>query len=133
MPQPAARENDPVVGVDTHIVMVPSPGGPVPTPMPIPFSGKLADKLSDNVLINGLKAATVDSIATTTATEHMPPPSTTYQKTPKYQGKVTLGSDSVLVNGNKLARLGDTVETCNDPTDAPVSQIMAGSTNVLVG
>ena len=41
MPQPAARQNDPVVGTDTHILLVPSPGGPVPTPTPLPFNGKL--------------------------------------------------------------------------------------------
>jgi uncharacterized Zn-binding protein involved in type VI secretion len=133
MPQPAARETDPVVGIDTHIVMVPSPGGPVPTQMPIPFSGKLQDKLSDNVLINGLKAATVDSIAKTTELEHMPPPSTTYQVTPNYQGNVTRGSESVLVNGNKLARVGDPVSTCNDMGAPEDSAIVSGSTNVMVG
>jgi uncharacterized Zn-binding protein involved in type VI secretion len=132
MPQPAARENDPVVGTDTHIVMVPSPGGPVPTPTPLPFAGKLASKLSDDVLINGFKAATQDSIADNSP-EHIPPPSTTFQTPPKNKGKVTLGSTTVLVNGKPLARVGDPVETCNDPADAPTSQIAAGSTNVLVG
>jgi hypothetical protein len=132
MPQPAARETDVVVGIDTHIVMVPSPGGPVPTPTPIPFNGQLQDNLSENVFINGLKAATVDSVAVTQATDHMPPPSTTYQTPPKYKGKVTMGSLTVLVNGNGMARVGDPVATCNDPSDAPTSQIMAGSSDVMV-
>lgn len=32
MGQPAAKMGDKVVGMDIHIVMIPSPGGPVPTP-----------------------------------------------------------------------------------------------------
>jgi len=61
MPQPAARQGDPVTGTDTHIVLVPSPGGPVPTPTPLPFVGKLTSGLSTDVLINGLPAATANS------------------------------------------------------------------------
>lgn len=30
---------DPVIGVDIHIVLVPTPAGPVPTPLPFPFVG----------------------------------------------------------------------------------------------
>jgi hypothetical protein len=41
MGQPAAKQGDEVVAVDTHVVMIPSPAGPVPTPMPMPFAGKL--------------------------------------------------------------------------------------------
>jgi len=37
--KPAAKQGDLVVGIDTHIVMVPSPAGPVPTATPMPFSG----------------------------------------------------------------------------------------------
>jgi len=58
MPQPAARQGDPVVGTDTHILLVPSPGGPVPTPTPLPFSGRLASGTSTDVFINGQPAAT---------------------------------------------------------------------------
>jgi len=36
---PAAKEGDKVVGVDTHVIMIPSPGGPVPTPIPMPIPG----------------------------------------------------------------------------------------------
>jgi hypothetical protein len=38
----------------------------------------------------------------------------------------------VLVAGKGLARSGDTVQTCNDPADAPVGSIVAAGT-VLVG
>ncbi|XXT39298.1 hypothetical protein WMF13_40875 [Sorangium sp. So ce513] len=44
--KPAAKQGDKVVGIDTHVVMLPSPGGPVPTPAPLPFSGTLNGDLS---------------------------------------------------------------------------------------
>ena len=128
MPQPAARQNDPVTGIDTHILLVPGSG---PTPTPLPFAGQLALALSPDVLINGRPAATQDSIAQ--QPPHLPPPSTSFSKPPTNQGRVVIGSPTVLVNGKPLARLGDPVATCNDPVDLPVSTITAGSPDVLVG
>ena len=53
MGQPAAKQNDIIQATDTHIVMVPSPGGPVPTPTPgHPFNGMINGGLSTNVRIN---------------------------------------------------------------------------------
>lgn len=128
MPQPAARQNDPVTGIDTHVLLVPGAG---PTPTPLPFAGQLATSLSPDVLINGLPAATQGSIAQ--QPPHLPPPSTSFSKPPTNQGQVVVGSLTVLVNGKPLARLGDPVATCNDPVDLPVSTITAGSPDVLVG
>jgi uncharacterized Zn-binding protein involved in type VI secretion len=129
MPQPAARQNDPVTGTDIHILLVPSPGGPVPTPTPLPFAGQLMVSLSTDVLINGLPAATQGSVA-----QNMPPhiPPSPFSKPPTNQGTVLMGSPTVLVNGKPLARMGDQVATCNDPVDAPTSVISAGSPDVLV-
>ena len=132
MPQPAARQNDPVIGSDTHILLVPSPGGPVPTPTPLPFSGKLLISLSTDVLVNGLPVAVVGSVAQNLP-PHLPPPGTSFSKPPTNQGRVVSGSATVLVNGKPCARVGDPVATCNDPADLPVSSIVAGSTDVLVG
>src|SRR5690348_2004976 len=131
MPQPAARQNDPVVGTDIHILLVPSPGGPVPTPTPLPFSGQLVSALSTDVFVDGLPAATQNSIAQNMP-PHIAPPPSTFQKPPTNQGKVVTGSPMVLVNGKPMARLGDPVMTCNDPVDAPTSSITAGSPDVMV-
>jgi hypothetical protein len=128
VPQPAARQNDPVTGIDTHILLVPGSG---PTPTPLPYAGQLAISLSPDVLINGRPAATQGSIAV--QPPHLPPPSTSFSKPPTNQGRVVIGSPTVLVNGKPLARLGDPVATCNDPVDLPVSTITAGSPDVLVG
>jgi uncharacterized Zn-binding protein involved in type VI secretion len=132
MPQPAARQNDPVTGTDIHILLVPSPGGPVPTPTPLPFTGQLMTGLSTDVLINGRPAAVQGSVAQNMP-PHLCPPPATFSKPPTNQGRVLIGSPLVLVNGKPLARLGDQVATCNDPVDAPTCVISAGSPDVLVG
>jgi uncharacterized Zn-binding protein involved in type VI secretion len=125
MPQPVARQNDPVIGVDTHVLLTPSPA-----PTPLPFNGRLIQALSKDVLINGLPAATQGSIA-----QNLPPhvaPSA-FSKPPTNLGRVVMGSPTVLINGKPLARVGDQVATCNDPVDLPVSSITAGSTDVMAG
>jgi uncharacterized Zn-binding protein involved in type VI secretion len=133
MAQPAARQGDPVTGTDTHILLIPAAAGaPVPTPTPLPFAGQLTAGLSSDVLINGRPAATVDSIAQNSPA-HLPLPGSSFSKPPTNQGRVLMGSTTVLVNGKGLARVGDQVATCNDPVDAPTSTITAGSTDVLVG
>jgi uncharacterized Zn-binding protein involved in type VI secretion len=132
MPQPAARQNDPVTGTDIHILLVPSPGGPVPTPTPLPFTGQLMTGLSTDVLINSRPAAVQGSVAQNMP-PHLCPPPATFSKPPTNQGRVLIGSPMVLVNGKPLARLGDQVATCNDPVDAPTCVISAGSPDVLVG
>jgi uncharacterized Zn-binding protein involved in type VI secretion len=127
--QPAARQNDQVTGIDTHLCVPPS-GPPVPTPLP--FVSLLATALSTDVFINGLPAATQDSISNHTP-PHIPPPPMTFSKPPTNQGRVLVGSQTVLVNNKPLARVGDAVMTCNDPVDAPVGTIASGSPDVLVG
>lgn len=131
MPQPAARQGDPVVGTDIHIVLVPSPSGTVPTPTPHPFNGTITGSCSSDVMINGRPAAVQGSRATNTS-PHMPMGGPTFAKPPTNAGTVLLGSPTVLVNGKLLARLGDQVITCNDPVDAPTSTITGGSPDVVV-
>jgi uncharacterized Zn-binding protein involved in type VI secretion len=127
--QPAARQNDQVTGIDTHLC-VPPTGSPVPTPLP--FTSLLVNALSPDVFINGLPAATRDSISQHTP-PHIPPPPTTFSKPPTNQGQVVVGSLTVLVNDKPLARVGDAVMTCNDPVDLPAGTIASGSPDVLVG
>jgi uncharacterized Zn-binding protein involved in type VI secretion len=132
MGQPIARQGDQVTAVDTHIVLVPTAGGPVPTPLPHVFAGQLSSGLSTSVTVGGQAAATVDSIAQNQP-PHLPtPPGTAFQTPPSNQGTVMLGSGTVKIGGKMAARAGDTVKTCNDPADAPVGQIVAAGT-VLVG
>jgi uncharacterized Zn-binding protein involved in type VI secretion len=127
---PAARMGDTVTGSDTHVIMVPSPGGPVPTPTPMPFNGKITQGCSSNVLIGGQPAATVGSVAVNSP-PHVPVGGP-FQVPPTNQGTISKGSATVLINGKPAARTGDTVLTCNDPAPAPVGTIEATST-VMIG
>lgn len=130
MGAPGAKQGDTVVGTDTHIVLVPSPGGPVPTPLPFPFDGKIMNGCSENVLIAGMPAATVGSIAVNEP-PHIPE-SGTFQVPPTNQGTIDKGSPTVLVNDKPAARAGDTAMTCNDPSPLPVGTVVATGT-VLIG
>lgn len=130
MSQPAAKQGDKVVGIDTHVLMVPSPAGPVPTPTPMPFSGQLDGALSTDVVIDD-KAAAVEGSTASNAPGHLPVAGP-FQKSPSNKGTINVGSATVLFNGKPAARNGDTALTCNDPGDAPNGTIVATAT-VLVG
>ena len=125
----AAKMGDKVIGTDTHILMVPSPGGPVPTPTSLPFSGTITGGCSTDVLIEGKPAAVVGSSATNTPPHIAPSP---FQVPPTNQGTVIAGSTSVMINNKPAARSGDKVTTCNDPAPAPTSSIQAVG-QVMIG
>lgn len=128
---PAARENDQVVGVDIHIVMIPVGTGTVPTPIPHPFSGILDGSLSGDVFIEGMAAATQGSTATNTP-GHIPQGGS-FQSPPADKGEVMMGSTTVFINGQAAARMGDTAMTCNDPADAPTGTVIATTGTVFIG
>lgn len=131
MGAPAAKQGDRVLGVDTHLVLVPSPGGPVPTPVPVPFSGQLQGQLSPDVLIERKPAATRGSVA-----ENLPahiPAGGPFQRPPTNRATVKRGTRKVLINGKEAARLGDPADTCNDPADAPNGTVIASGTVLLGG
>jgi uncharacterized Zn-binding protein involved in type VI secretion len=132
MGQPAAKQGDQIVAVDTHIVMVPSATGSVPTPLQHPFTGMLNGGLSSDVKIMGLAAATVDSTADNMP-PHIPmPPGVSFQKPPSNKATVKMGSSTVKINGKMAARNGDMAATCNDPADLPAGKIIAVGT-VFIG
>jgi uncharacterized Zn-binding protein involved in type VI secretion len=130
MSAPAAKQGDRIVGIDTHILMVASPGGPVPTPTPMPFSGSLSGALSPDVMIDNEPAATKGSTAHN-APEHVPAVGP-FQKQPANKATIQAGSSTVFVDGKPLARATDPALTCNDPADAPNGSVICTST-VLVG
>lgn len=132
MGMPVAKQQDQVVAVDIHIVMVPTAAGPVPVPLPHPFAGMLDGALAISVKSGGVAVATVDSTASAVP-PHLPtPPGASFQAPPANKGTVMLGSATVKIGGKGAARATDIVRTCNDPADQPVGQIIAVGT-VLVG
>jgi uncharacterized Zn-binding protein involved in type VI secretion len=132
MAQPAAKQGDQVAATDTHIVMVPSGTGTVPTPLPHPFNGIINGGLSGDVMIMGRAAATVDSTADNTP-PHLPTsPGTAFQTPPSNRATIAAGSATVRINGRPAARAGDSARTCNDPTELPVGTVVASGT-VFIG
>jgi uncharacterized Zn-binding protein involved in type VI secretion len=123
MPQPAAKQGDQIVATDTHIIMIPSPGGPVPTPLPHPFTSVIDGSLSADVNIEGKPAAVQGSTATNTPA-HIPQGGP-FQKPPANRATIQTGSATVFINGKPAARNGDTALTCNDPADLPAGTIVA--------
>lgn len=129
MGMPAARAGDKVTAVDIHIVLVPP--AQTPTPVPLPFTGTITGGTSTDVLIGGQPAAVLGSSATNTP-PHVPVGGT-FQRPPTNQGTIMNGSPTVYINGKPAARVGDQVQTCNDPMDLPVGQVAAGLATVLIG
>ena len=125
MGQPAAKQGDQITATDIHIIMIPSPGGPVPTPLPHPFVGIISGSLSPDVKIMGRPAAVVGSTADNTP--HVPQGGP-FQKPPMNRGQIIMGSPTVFINGKPAARNGDTALTCNDPADLPVGTVIAVGT-----
>ncbi|NFV80347.1 PAAR domain-containing protein [Magnetospirillum aberrantis] len=134
---PAAKMGDSIVNAaDIHIVLVPSPGGPVPTPQPFPFNGRITMATCPNVRVNGRPAAVVGSMG-----QNIPPhiPATgMFQTPPTNLGRVVRGSMSVRFGGRQAARATDMCETCHDippagPQAPPPMVVVAGMSTVMVG
>jgi uncharacterized Zn-binding protein involved in type VI secretion len=130
MGMPAAKLGDQVTGTDIHIIMIPTPTGPVPTPLPNPFTGIIDGNLSENVMICGQPAATLGSTATNTP-PHIPDGGP-FSVPPTNQGSIISGSATVMINGKPAARNGDSALTCNDPAPLPAGVVVATGT-VIIG
>jgi len=92
---PAAKQNDQIVGIDVHIVMIPSPGGPIPTPLPHPFVGMIDGDTESTVKIMGQPAAVVGSTASAQP-PHIPQGGP-FQKAPANKSKIMMGSPNVMI------------------------------------
>ena len=128
---PAAKMGDKVTAVDIHIIMIPTPGGPVPTPLPHPYAGTITGGCSTNVLIGGQPAATVGSTAMNTP-PHIPQGGP-FQIPPTNQATIIRGSATVLINNKPAARAGDTATTCNDPAPLPAGTVIGTAATVIIG
>ncbi len=130
MGKPAAKQGDQILATDIHIILIPTPGGPVPTPLPHPFNGIINSGCSSDVKIMSMPAAVVGSEA-----QNVPPhipQGGPFQKPPMNKGKIIMGSTTVYINGKMAARMGDTAMTCNDPADMPIGKVIAAGT-VMIG
>jgi len=113
----AAKHFDPVVGVDTHIVLIPTPGGPVPTPVPHPHVGMVFDPLDyaaggATVYINGLPRA-IAGTAGVCSPPHVPIGGP-FQKPPTNENELYMGSATVVVDGDAMGYHGLQCLSCQD-------------------
>ncbi|QQO09021.1 phage baseplate assembly protein V [Breznakiella homolactica] len=111
-----AAEGDKVMGFDIHQMVIPSGSGTAVVPLPHPFIGKLADKLSDDVKVNDHNAAVKGSVAKHDNPLHMQLPGTIkFNQNPKKEGEVSnLTAAKLKINGKEAATIGSMVTTCND-------------------
>jgi RHS repeat-associated protein len=146
----ASTWGDLVVGLDIHNVLVPTPAGPVPTPLPHPFIGLTGDPAgavisaitaplvslatqgtlappSGAVLVNGVPVMTTADLShNTSMLAHMPmPPGTAFVKPPNGEGAHHLGSLTVSAGGSGIVRGGEVVMSCSDPVPLPTSTVVA--------
>lgn len=113
----AAKHMDPIMGVDTHIVMIPSPAGPIPTPLPNPYVGMVMDPfdyiplLGGSIYINGMMRAQAGT-GGIAMVPHLPlggplvPP-------PTNESEVFMGSATVLSEDEPQSLLGMMVLSCS--------------------
>ncbi len=120
---PAAKHFDIVTGIDIHIVLIPTPTGPVPTPIPHPFLGFLLDLMDympivgSTVLINGTHRA----IAGTVGVNRPPhiPIGGPFQIPPGNELEELLGSSVVCFDGEAAGYNGLTALTCQSIGSTP--------------
>lgn len=132
----AAKFGDPVLGIDLHLVLVPTPAGPVPAPLPHPFIGIVFDPLGAAigagisavfgggglVLINSLPAGNTGTDVK--GQPHLPtPPGVSFAPNdiPDFQGTLVTGSKTVSFAGSSAGRLTSLVSSCGFPLNLPTS------------
>jgi RHS repeat-associated protein len=133
---------DPVLGVDIHIVLVPTPAGPVPTPVPMPFVGMVFDPVGlaigaaigmatgggpGIVLVNNLPVTNAGTNVTNKLTmPHLPVPGVAFARgLPGNDAELFFGSLNVKLAGSLGVRLGDIAMSCSDPVRLPTSVVLA--------
>ena len=113
----AGKAFDIVTGVDIHIVGIPSPAGPVPTPLPHPFIGMVYDPMEfipfigATVMVNGMPRAQAGSEGKNVP-PHIPMGGPFMKPPIGNECEVFMGSLSVNVEGEPFARLGMPVLSC---------------------
>ena len=112
------KQFDMIIGVDIHIILVPTPGGPVPTPIPHPFIGIVFDPIEfvpfvgASIMVSGIPRAQAG-----TAVKCVPPHipiGGMFAKPPMSEGEIFMGNMTVNAEGEPLAFMGAPTLTCQD-------------------
>ncbi|MCW5518549.1 RHS domain-containing protein [Aureitalea sp. L0-47] len=112
---------DPIVGVDIHIVMIPTPAGPVPTPLPHPFVGMVMDPMDyipvvgATIMINKMPRGNATTAGMLGSKVHIPMGGP-FQMAPTigHDSVNFFGSPRVVADGSYMSASGFMVMSCND-------------------
>jgi RHS repeat-associated protein len=114
----ACKHMDPLVGIDTHITLIPSPAGPIPTPLPNPYVGMVFDPmdyvpfLGATVKINGLPRGIAGGSGQALP-PHLPLAGP-FAKPPSNESEIFMGSATVVADGSPQSFLALPVLSCQD-------------------
>lgn len=118
---PASRHLLPVIGVDIHIVLIPTPGGPVPTPIPHPYIGLVFDpmdyipKIGATVNVNFIPRGNAGTGGMLGSKVHIPMGGPfAMAPTIGHDSNNFFGSNRVTAEGSYFSAGGFMVMTCND-------------------
>lgn len=143
---PAAKHFDPVTGVDIHIILVPTPGGPVPTPIPHPFVGFIFDAmeyipisiplpvpfvgvvpipLNASVKVNGVYRAMAGTMGRTVPGVHFPIGGTFAPPPPSNECEMFMGSATVQWDGDAASYMALPTLDCQSVGMPPFPRLNA--------
>lgn len=114
----AAKHLDPLVGLDIHIILIPSPAGPIPTPLPHPYVGMVLDPfdyapfIGATTYINGLPRGQAGT-AGIALPPHIPMGGP-FAKPPTNESELFMGSAIVCTEDEPQSFLGCMVLSCHD-------------------
>ncbi|KYF73430.1 hypothetical protein BE11_19925 [Sorangium cellulosum] len=134
----AAKFFDPVLGIDIHLVIVPTL--PAPVPLPHPFIGIVFDPIGllvsagitavfgggGPVFVNGVRIGNTGTDCI--AIPHFPmPPGVSFapMDVPDNEGTLVTGAKTVTFEGSSEGRMGSMVASCNFPLNLPTSLCLA--------
>jgi uncharacterized Zn-binding protein involved in type VI secretion len=126
MGKPIAKMGDRLIGVDTHFLLMSTPGGPVVSPQPLPFDGPLNLMLAMAVFVDNRPVVVQGSMAINTP-NHIPTVGP-FVRQPHNTGTVVTASTTIFAGGKGVARQGDRGSLCNDPVDQETGVIVAAGT-----
>ena len=110
--QPVAKRGDRVVGVDTHVVLVPGPAGPTPTPTPHSFEGRIDERSDATVFVDDASVA-LQGASAEAACPHVPIGGA-FARAPSNRATLTGGSGRVFAEDRAIARGIDAATSCDD-------------------
>ncbi len=133
-----AKHMDPVLGVDIHITMIPTPGGPIPTPLPYPFIGMVFDPMDlvpiigATVWVNGMPAG-VAGTGAKNLPPHIPMGGPFGPPPPGNEGEIFMGSATVLCDGEPFSYTALPVISCSSVgSPAPPRMKKGGAKSLML-